>query len=245
MNEKNDSQSRSSTTGEQESSEQEKTRTIRKHDPRQLREQEEIEHEMTHFPSQSWFGHCVRGQGKRDGLPQYGPGRNVPEIHVGYMFMGEEKEGSTLVLLVARERMTNAVFSTVVPRRLTGERICGKTYGVASRDQAGVRDIIVNSDNEPAVTSLVEPWSNLRAMCVRGFWLTRTVLRNLEKERWNRSSTANVVAMDEHHRENMDTWNTFQSPRERTSSARTWKEPQDKHTRRETGHSVWDGGSSR
>ena len=43
-----------------------------------------------------------------------------PEIHVDHMmdlmFMGDEKEGATLAFLVAREKETKAVFSTVVPR---------------------------------------------------------------------------------------------------------------------------------
>ena len=46
--------------------------------------------------------------------------RRVPEIHVDHMmdlmFMGDEKEGATLAFLVAREKETKAVFSTVVPR---------------------------------------------------------------------------------------------------------------------------------
>ena len=50
--------------------------------------------------------------------------RQVPEVHLDYMFMGDEKEGKTLAFLVARERETRAVLSTVVPRKTTGEWIC-------------------------------------------------------------------------------------------------------------------------
>ena len=47
--------------------------------------------------------------------------RIISEIHVEYMFMGDEEEGSTLALSVERERTTTAVFSAVVPRRSTSE----------------------------------------------------------------------------------------------------------------------------
>ena len=45
----------------------------------------------------------------------------VPEIHVDYMFMGEENEGKTLAVLVARERYTKSTSATVVPRKGTGQ----------------------------------------------------------------------------------------------------------------------------
>ena len=45
-------------------------------------------------------------------------------VHLDYMFMGDEKEGKTLAFLVARERETRAVLSTVAPRKTTGEWNC-------------------------------------------------------------------------------------------------------------------------
>ena len=53
------------------------------------------------------------------------------------MFMGDEQQGSTLALLVARARMATAVFSAVVSRESTGEWIGGRLMGVASRDWTG------------------------------------------------------------------------------------------------------------
>ena len=58
--------------------------------------------------------------------------KQVPEIHLDYMFMGDEKEGETLAFLLARERETRAVLSTVAPR----EWFLPKIDGVASRDWA-------------------------------------------------------------------------------------------------------------
>ena len=48
---------------------------------------------------------------------------DMPEVHMDYMFMGEEEGGGTLAVLVGRERTTKATFATVVPRKSTGEWI--------------------------------------------------------------------------------------------------------------------------
>ena len=38
-----------------------------------------------------------------------------------FMFMGEETGGKTLAILVAKDRLSRALVSTVVPRKTTGE----------------------------------------------------------------------------------------------------------------------------
>ena len=69
--------------------------------------------------------------------------------------MGDEKEGSPL-LLISRERMSKAVFSTVAPRKSTGEWICRKLMAWLREIGLDLVEIIVKSDNDPAQTSLVE-----------------------------------------------------------------------------------------
>ena len=66
--------------------------------------------------------------------------------------------------MVARERETRAVLSTVVPRKTTGEWI-GRRL-IAWLREIGLEsvDIIVKSDNEPALTTLIASWSTMRAM---------------------------------------------------------------------------------
>ena len=68
------------------------------------------------------------------------------------------------MLLVARERETRAVLSTVVPKKTTEEWICRRL--IAWLREIGLEsvDIIVKSDNEPALTSLIASWSTMRAM---------------------------------------------------------------------------------
>ena len=100
-------------------------KVVRKHDPRQPSMQEKEEHEMTHLPFRSWCRHCIMGRGREEDCRNtIEEERQVPEVHLDYMLTGDEKEGKTLASLVARERVTRAVLSTVVPRKTTGEWIC-------------------------------------------------------------------------------------------------------------------------
>ena len=97
-------------------------RVVRKHDPRQPSEQEMEEHEMTHLPFRSWCRHCIMGRGQEENCRKaIEEERQVPEVYLDCMFMGDEKEGKILAFLVARERETKAVLNTVIPRKTTGE----------------------------------------------------------------------------------------------------------------------------
>ena len=79
-------------------------RVVREHDPRQPSQQEKEEHQMTHLPFRSWCRHCIMGRGREeDCRKSMEEERQVPEVHLDYMFMGDEKEGKTLAFLVARE----------------------------------------------------------------------------------------------------------------------------------------------
>ena len=138
---------------------------VRKHDPRQPSQQEKEEHEMTHLPFRSWCRHCIMVRGREeDCRKSMEEERQVPEVHLDYMFMGGEKEGKTLAFLVARERETRAVLSTVVPRKTTGEWICRRLMAWLREIGLESVDIIVKSDNELALTSLIASWSTTRAM---------------------------------------------------------------------------------
>ena len=120
---------------------------------------------MTHLPFRSWCRHCVRGRGKEEECKRVEEGdRAVPEVHLDYMFMGEEKEGSTLAFLVARERETKAVFCTVVPRKSTDEWICKRLMAWLREIGLEFVDIVVKSDNEPALVKLIKSWGSVRAM---------------------------------------------------------------------------------
>ena len=66
---------------------EEERETIRKRDPRHRREQERLGHEMTRLLFRSWCSHCIREEDCRRTTAEE---RNVSELHVGNMFMGDE-----------------------------------------------------------------------------------------------------------------------------------------------------------
>ena len=70
------------------------------------------------------------------------------------MFMGDGVERKTYAFLV-----TKAVFSTAVPRKSAGEWICRRLLAWLREIGFEFVDIVVKSDNEAALTSLIETWS--------------------------------------------------------------------------------------
>jgi hypothetical protein len=138
---------------------------VKKLDPMMPSAEERREHEMTHLPFRSWCRHCLRGRGKEEPCRRIScDGEGLPEVHVDFMFMGEEKEGKTLAVLVGRERKTRATVATVVPRKSTGEWVSRRLMAWLRELGVEFNDIIVKSDNVPALVSMVEAWGRLRAV---------------------------------------------------------------------------------
>ena len=138
---------------------------VKKLDPREPTAEERREHELTHVPYRNWCEHCVKGRGKEEACRKRAEEESgVPEIHMDYMFMGEEHGDRTLAILVARERNSKAIFSTVVPRRTTGEWTSRRLMAWTREIGIEFTDLVVRTDNEPALVSLVETWSSLRAV---------------------------------------------------------------------------------
>ena len=115
------------------------------------------------------------GRGREDCRKSMEEERQVPEVHLDYMFMGDEKEGKTLAFLVARERETRVVLSTVAPRKTTGEWICRRLMAWLREIGLESVDITAKSDNEPAPTSVIASWSTMRAMTSGSRMSSRTV----------------------------------------------------------------------
>jgi hypothetical protein len=140
-------------------------KVVRKLDPKMPSRDERVEHEFTHLPFRSWCRHCVRGKGKEEACRRGdGESGSVPEVAVDFMFMGEEKDGRTLAMVVAKERDSKAIMCTVTPRKSTGEWISKRL--MAWTREVGVEHgpLIIKSDNEPALKDLTEKWASLRAM---------------------------------------------------------------------------------
>ena len=121
-----------SETGELEAG---RRRPMNKLSPKEPSEEERREHDLTHLPFRNWCRHCVRGRGKEEPCRRSGRGEaEVPEIHVDFMFMGEERGGHTLTFLVAKERGSKALMPTAAPKKSSGEWL-------AKRGLAWVREV--------------------------------------------------------------------------------------------------------
>ena len=87
----------------------------------------------------------------------------MPELHLDYMFMGDEQDAKTLAILVARERGSRATLATVVPRKGVEGWIPKRLMAWLREIGLEYHEIIVKTDNEPALVALVEAWSRYRA----------------------------------------------------------------------------------
>ena len=119
----------------------------------------------THMPFRSWCRHCVKGQGMEESCRRSGrEDGGIPEVHLDFMFMGEEEGGKTLAILVGRERWTKATMSTVAPRKSSGEWLARRVRAWMVEVGCAYGDVVVKSDNEPALVALVEALGRERAV---------------------------------------------------------------------------------
>ena len=109
---------------------------------------------MTHLPFRSWCRHCITGSGREEDCRKASEEeRQVPEIHLGkhWHLSGTRTSNESS----AQHRG---------PDEVDGIMDMSKALGVAAIGLEFV-DIIVRSDNEPALTSL-RPLRTMRAMKV-------------------------------------------------------------------------------
>ena len=94
-------------------------------DPKLPSSDEQRLHNITPVPYRSWCDHCVKGKAKRAShTKQEEKERTMPEVHVDYCFMGtnEDDKEKLLTILVAKERDSGMMMSTIVPKKgSTGE----------------------------------------------------------------------------------------------------------------------------
>ena len=90
-------------------------------------------------------------------------GSEIPEVHVDYMFMGEESGGGTMAVLVVKERQTKALMASVVPTKSSGEFVAKRV--VAFMRDFGVDKVeaTMRTDNEPALVAVAEDVARYRA----------------------------------------------------------------------------------
>ena len=105
----------------------------------------------------------MKGRGKEEACREAKRDHEVAEVHLDFMFMGDEGEDRTLAVLVVKEGSRGMVMSTVAPRKGSG-RWLGRRLMVFMREAGcAVEAVVMKSDNEPALAKIVEEIGRLRA----------------------------------------------------------------------------------
>jgi hypothetical protein len=136
---------------------------MKKMSPREPTSDEKEDHEKTHIPFRNWCRHCVRGRGKEEACRRDGRIPEVPEVHLDFMFMGDEKSEKTLAMLVAKERTTKAVMGCVAPRKSSGEWLAKRVMAFMREFGCELEKMTMKTDNEPALVAVVDQVGRLRA----------------------------------------------------------------------------------
>ena len=117
------------------------------------------EHEESgHIPYRSWCPHCVMGRGKemdhrRRKAEEEG---GIPEYHMDYCFPGDDIEHK-LTILVVIERYSKMKRAIVVPNKgSTGSYAARMVVDMINEGGDRDRDIIIKTDQEPAIRFLVD-----------------------------------------------------------------------------------------
>ena len=138
-------------------------RSVKKLDLREPSKGEREEHEKTHLLLRNWCRHCVRGRGKEEACRDAKRDQEVAEVHLDFMFMGDEGDDRTLAVLVVKERSRGMVMSTVAPRKSSGQCLGRRVMAFMRDAGCEVEAVVIKSDNEPALTKVVEEIGRLRA----------------------------------------------------------------------------------
>ena len=113
------------------------------------------EHELTgHAVYRSWCRHCVESNGRAHAHSSREEGELL-EIGIDYSFFGRDKEDVLPILCVkCRNSSTGCVEATVVDRK--GASDYASSFLAAFIKSLGFKRILVRSDNERSLLSLIE-----------------------------------------------------------------------------------------
>ena len=108
---------------------------------------------------------CVQGRGMQ--APHFRAKKDdhqIKEFHTDFMLLGpKEVAGQTLACMVVREAETRMTMAAAVPYKTTGTYISERIVAFLHETGSLHCDIIVRSDQEPAVMSIMEEVGNIRA----------------------------------------------------------------------------------
>ena len=132
-------------------------------DPKKPSRAEVEEHYKTHLPFRSWCKHCVRGRGVEEPHKKQKEEVGMPELHVDFMFMGDEGRDKKLTILVAKERSSKMTLATVLPSKASWSFAARRTVAFMREIGCEFGDMTIKSDNEESIKALVSDVVRARA----------------------------------------------------------------------------------
>ena len=132
--------------------------------PKGPSEEEMRKHRATHYPFRSWCPWCVAGRAKNwpHRRAQSDEEHEFPEICFDYAFPRKEKEGTSVPVLVGRERRSKALIAHVVPYKGAGPEWLVDQI-VRDLRKLGVHEkVILKGDHEKALVDVLNAVSRAR-----------------------------------------------------------------------------------
>ena len=132
-------------------------------DPKLPSQKEVDEYNLSHLPYRSWCPCCVAGKGKVASHFKQTRTDRLPELHCGLWF--SSAEGSPLAtVLVAKERITRMILSTVVPvKRASVEFPVRRIMQFLKELGLETADIILKSDQENSILDVLNTMAARRS----------------------------------------------------------------------------------
>ena len=148
-------------------------KTLKMIDPQRPREEDVEEHQLTHLPFRNWCRHCICGRGREMPHRKAEAETGMTEMYLDFAFMGDaENPGRTVPMLVVRERSTKMTMAAAVPSKSTGTYIARRVVAFFKEVGCESGDMIVKSDQEAAIVSIVRAAGRVRAATGTGKYIT-------------------------------------------------------------------------
>lgn len=143
-------------------------------DPARPSAKEVEEHELTHLPFRNWCRECVHGRGVE--MPhrrQIAEDKKLMELHCDFMFLGpQDVAGETIPVLVIREAVSKMTLSAAVPRKTVGTFVAKRVLAFMEEVGCLHGDVVVKSDQEPAILAVLSDIGRMRAAAGGGKWIS-------------------------------------------------------------------------
>jgi len=125
-------------------------------------ERERREHNVAHLPYRNWCRLFLEGRGLD--LPhQHRPDEEVKQesVSIDYYFLGQPGAEGTIPAVAMRDTSSKALFSHIVPHKGVVTDWVAEEL-IKDLEKMGHKEVIIKSDQEPAIIALVDMIRQLR-----------------------------------------------------------------------------------